>query len=49
MKIKAKMMALALVAGASVFHIGCSLGSIGWVGQFIGDALGDALWLGGID
>lgn len=46
MKIKTKVIALALVAGASVFHIGCSLG---WVGQFIGDALGDALWLGGID
>ena len=49
MKIKAKMMALVLVASATVFHIGCSLGSFGWVGQFIGDALGDALWLGEID
>lgn len=46
MKIKSKMWALALVAGASLFHSGCS---IGWFGQLLGDTLGDALWLGGID
>ena len=44
MKIKSKMMALTLVAGASLFS-----GCWGQVGQFIGDLLGDALWLGGID
>jgi len=46
MKIKSKFMFLVLAASSAVLFSGCSLA---WVGQFIGDALGDALWLGGID
>ena len=44
MKIKAKLMVLAVAASATLFS-----GCFGWVGQFFGDVLGDALWLGVVD